>query len=88
MNYFKDPVFKSGDIVKCLSAHNYYSFREGKEYLVVGYIPSYYNPIYTWPAMVRIRDDNENITHCHARKFELVKESSQESDGTPEEVGS
>ena len=66
---------KPGDTIVCLGTHGY-KFTEGKEYTVLTYEPAEMSdlPGFTWPAYVRVLDDNGKRAICHARRF-ILKES-------------
>lgn len=65
-------TFKPGDIVVCYDSHGY-AFTKGKEYTVVDYIPEFYDRDtpsgFTWPAYIKIIDDDGREVRCHANRF-------------------
>lgn len=67
-----DPVFKPGDIVKCLNPGGYYMLREGELYEVAKYEPKAPTPTFTWPAYVHVKDNLGKMCICHAHRFQHI----------------
>lgn len=66
---------KAGQLVRCLWADGY-NFKEGREYIVIEYIPPYPTEGtggFTFPAYVEVLDDNGRKATCHASRFEVIQ---------------
>lgn len=59
---------KAGDAIRCLGSRGY-SLTAGEVYTVVEYQPECRDFNYTWPAYVRVLDDNGKSCWCHASRF-------------------
>lgn len=61
-----------GDVIICRDS-NGYAFTEGKEYVILEYIPKFYDNTsssgFTWPAYVKVTDDYGRTVECHAHRF-------------------
>lgn len=64
-----------GQLVRCLWAEGY-NFKEGREYIVVGYTPAYQTQGaggFTYPPYVNVIDDTGRKATCHAARFEVIR---------------
>ena len=78
----RDPVFKSGDKVRCTGSRGY-ELTTGEIYTVLEYEPPYRDPSsysgFSWPAYVVLLDDNGRRVHLHANRFEKIEEGSDDA---------
>lgn len=67
-----EPIFKTGDKVKCLNATGYL-LTKGKVYEISEYEPKFRLGNFTFPPYVKVIGDNGKMLHCHATRFKLTK---------------